>query len=309
MSRIKTETWPAIWTLIRVIEAGSLAAAARELGVTPSGVSKQLSRLEKKLETRLLHRTTRQVRPTDEGLALYDHCRPLFEAFDEAQEAVQSMGASLDGLIRVAATPAFGRAVLAEAVGEFLERHPGLSVELTFSRRRIDLVQEGLDLAIREGALPDSDLVGVKLCETRLVLCAAPGYLARRPAPMDLEGLADHDTIAVPPIGLEAGFRSIGESFADRVRLRPRILVNDFFSIRDLVVAGRGIGPLPDYLARRDLARGRLIRILPEERFPEIPITALRPSRRFQPRRVGALVDYLLERLGPKASGISRADS
>jgi len=168
---------PGIWTLIRVIDAGSLSAAARQLGMTPSGVSKQLARLEQKLDTRLLQRTTRRVRPTEEGMALYRRCRPLFDALAEAEESVREMRASLSGHLRITATPAFGRARLVPAVGEFAAAHPGVSVDVVLTARPMDLVEEGVDLAVREGALPDSSLVATKLGEVAIVLCASPAYL------------------------------------------------------------------------------------------------------------------------------------
>ena len=296
MSRISKDTLPAIWTFIQVVEAGSLTGAARELGVTPSGVSKQLSGLEKKLGVRLLHRTTRRIRPTDEGQSLYQRCRPLFEAFDEAGEAVRNMRDSLSGSIRIAATPAFGRAFLAPAVGAFVERYPGVSVEMAFSAHRVDLIEEGIDLALREGVLPDSNLVGVRLGEVRIVLCASPEYLARRSAPKDLASLEDHETISVPQPGFGGALRSIEDSIGGRLRLKPRILVNDLFSIRELVLAGLGVGPLPDYMVRRELAEGELVQVLPDAPLPTTLITALYPEKQFQSLRVKTLVGYLAER-------------
>lgn len=295
-SQTKPEALPAIWTLIQVIDAGSLSGAARELGITPSGVSKQLARLEKQLGVRLLHRTTRRVRPTEEGMALYDRCRPLFEALGDAEEAVRTMRTSLSGRLRITATPAFGRALLVPAIGEFADMHPDLSVELVLAAYRIDLVEEGIDLAVREGPLPDSSLVAMKLTEVRIVLCASPEYLARKAAPADLAGLAEHDIVTVPAAGPESDPRRIGLPGGGRLDLRPRILVNDLFSLRQLARGGRGIAPLPDYLVERDLAAGKLVHVLPDLRLPRQPVTALYPERRFQPTRVKALLEFLVER-------------
>ena len=293
---MKPEALPAIWTLIQVIDAGSLSAAARELGITPSGVSKQLSRLEKQLGVRLLQRTTRRVRPTEEGLALYHRCRPLFDALGEAEEAVRTMRTALSGRIRITATPAFGRARLVPAIGDFADRHPDLSIELVFAAHRMDLVEEGIDLAVREGPLPDSSLIATKLGEMRIVLCASPDYLERRAAPKQLNALAQHDIVSVPVAGPDSDPRRIELAKGERLNLRPRILVNDLFSVRELALDGRGIAPLPDYMVERDLADGLLVAVLPKARLPRLPITALYPGRRFQPQRVRTLLEFLVER-------------
>lgn len=171
-------------------------------------------------------------------MALYDRCGPLFDAFADAEEAVRAMRASLSGHLRISATPAFGRALLAPAVGEFAAMHPDLSFELTLTARRVDLVEEGIDLAVREGPLPDGE---------------------------------------------------------HRV-LRPRIVIDDLFSLRRLVLDGRGIAPLRDYLVERDLREQQLARLLPDLRLAPIPVTALYPERRFQPTRVKALLAFLRER-------------
>ncbi len=292
---MKPENLPAIWTLIQVIDKGSLSAAAQELGISPSGVSKQLSRLEAQLGARLLTRTTRRVRPTEEGIALYDRCRPLFDALDEAEEAVRTMRSSLSGHLRMSATPALGRARLVPAIAEFTERHPELTVELDLSARRVDLVEEGLDLAVREGPLPSSSLIATRLGEIQIMLCASPDYIARRGTPSTLSDLERFDIISVPAVhsGLDLGQSSLPDKA--RINLRPRIIVNDLFAIRELAREGRGIAPLPDYLLEDDLDHGRLVRILPDLRWPATPVTALVPERRFQPNRVRALLDFLVE--------------
>jgi len=294
---MKSESLPAIWTLIQVIDTGSMSSAARELGITPSAVSKQLTRLEKQLDVRLLHRTTRRVRPTEEGMAFYHRCRPLFDALEDAEEAVRTMRTTLSGRLRITATPAFGRALLVPAMGEFAYRHPDLSIELVLGAQRVDLVEGGIDLAIREGPLPDSTLIAMKLREMRIVLCASPKYLEGRPPPVSLADLANHKIVSVPPAGPDSDARRVELPGGGRLDLRPHILVNDLFSVRELALDGRGIAPRPDYLVRHELAEGLLIQVLPKARFQDLPITILYPERRFQPIRVKALLDFLVDRL------------
>jgi len=302
------EVLPAIWTLVHVLEAGSLSGAARELGVTPSAVSKQITRLEGRLGVRLLTRTTRRSRATEEGMALYRRCRPLFDAFGDAEEAVRSMRASLSGHLHISATPAFGRALLAPAVGEFAAIHPDLSFELTLTARRTDLVEEGIDLAVREGPLPDSNLIATKLTEVRILLCASSEYLVGRPSPRDPSELAQHDILSVPASGPVTDPRRIELPGGARFGLRPRIVIDDLFALRQLALDGRGIAPLPGYLVERDLREQRLVALLPET-FEPMQVTALRPDRHFQPTRVKALLAFLVERFRGKASDGSDAVS
>jgi len=292
---MKPETLPAIWTLIRVIDTGSLSAAARELGITPSGVSKQLSRLEAQLNARLLNRTTRRVKATEEGIALYDRCRPLFDALNEAEEVVHSMQSSLGGHLRISATPALGRARLVPAIAEFTERHGQLTVELDLSARHVDLVEEGIDLAVREGPLPDSTLIATKLGEVKIMLCAAPAYLAGRETPTMPKDLEQFDFVCVPAVRSDMDFGQFGFAGNIRIDMRRRIVMNDLFAIRELAREGRGIAPLPDYLIEGDLEAGRLVEVLPGVERASVSVTALVPDRRFQPNRVRALLDFLVE--------------
>jgi len=290
------DTLPAVWTFVQVVEMGSMSSAARVLGVTPSAVSKQLSRLEKHLGTRLLNRTTRRVRPTEEGMTLYDRCRPLFDAFSEVEESVRAMRSSLSGRLRVTATPALGRALLVPAVGEFANMHPDLDFELIFTAQRLDLVEEGIDVALREGPLPDSSLIGTKLTEARILLCASPEYLARRSMPVDLGALPEHDIVSVPAVGSGNESQQIRLPGRERLELRPRILVNDLLSVRALALDGRGIAPLPDYMVERDLVDAKLVQVLPDSGLPRLPVFAIYPERRFQPTRSGAFLEFLVAR-------------
>jgi DNA-binding transcriptional LysR family regulator len=308
MSQIDHNALPAIWTLIQVIDAGSLSGAARNLNLSPSAVSKQLSRLEARLGTRLLQRTTRRVQATAEGMALYERCRPLFDGLGEAEEAVRTMRSALSGRLRLTATPAFGRARLVPAIGEFARRHSELKVELVLTSQRADLVEEGIDLAVREGTLEDSSLISTRLTEMQIVLCASPAYLARRHAPTTLAGVTEHDVVSVPLAGLDRNAWRIELSHGRPLEWQPGLVVNDLFAVRELALDGFGLAPLPDYLVETDLAEGRLVRVLPEVALPRQPVTALYPERRFQPARVKVLVDFLVDRFARHRAGPCSVD-
>ncbi len=297
MSRISPELLPGIAALIQVIDSGSLTAAARELGLTPSGVSKQLARLEQRLGVRVLARTTRSTKPTEAGIALYTRCRHLFDALGEAEDAVREMRGALSGKIRITATPAFGRAHLLPALSEFAREHDALVFDVTLSAGRLDLVEDGLDLAIREGELPDSSMVATKLADASIFFCAAPRYLARVTAPRTLRDLSEHDLVTVPVGGAGGNVAQFVLPRGGRLELTPRFQVNDLYCVRQLALDGVGIAALPSYMTGEDLAEGRLIRVLQAEPLPTLPIAALTADRLFQPAKVRALLDFLVLRL------------
>ncbi|MBS2011502.1 MAG: LysR family transcriptional regulator [Deltaproteobacteria bacterium] len=278
---------PALRTLLTVVDVGSLTGAGRRLGLTPSGVSKQLGRLEEALGARLLERTTRRVRPTLAGLELCQRARPLFEAFDDAARAVRAETETIAGSVRVSAAPAFGRAVLLPVLRELSAAHSALRFEVTLTGRRLDLVEDGIDLAIREGALQDSALVARSLGVARVGLYASPSYLARRGKPRSLRDLARHEVVMIPVVG-ELG------RLARRLALVARFQVDDLFSVAELAEAGAGIAPLPDYVARPRVERGGLAPVLAQRTIARIPIQAVYPSRRHLPRRVTLVIEALL---------------
>jgi DNA-binding transcriptional LysR family regulator len=280
---------PAVQTLVLVVDTGSFTEAARRLGLTPSGVSKQLARLEELLGARLFERTTRKVRPTLAGLELCQRVRPLFESFEDAARAVSDLGERIEGRLRISAAPAFGRAVLIPVLDALARTHPALAFELTLTGRRLDFVEDEIDLAIREGALHDSSLIARPLAVARVGLYASPAYVKRRGAPKGLADLARHDVVTLPAaaagIGLHRDVR--------RLALRPRFEVDDLFAVAELAERGAGIAPLPDYVVRARVTAGTLLRVLPRTDVARFPIHAVYPSRRHLPRRVQVVVEAL----------------
>ena len=280
---------PALRTLVLVVDTGSFTEAGKKCGLTPSGVSKQLSRLEDVLGVRLFERTTRKVRPTLAGLELCLRVRPLFESFEDAARAVADQQERIEGRLRISAAPAYGRAVLIPALKALCETHPALRLELQLTGRRLDFVEDEIDLAIREGALVDSSLIARSLGVALVGLYASAGYVKRRGAPRGLADLARHDVVTVP-------LANAGLSLHPDVRrlaLVPRFQVDDLFAVAELAESGAGIAPLPDYLARARVERGSLQRLLPRTDVARFPIHAVYPSRRHLPRRVQAVVDAL----------------
>src|SRR5262245_51592737 len=283
----------AIRTLVHAVETGSLTDAARRVGLTPSGVSKQLSRLEDALGARLLERTTRRVRPTAAGLELAQRARPLFEAFDEAGAAVRALQTVIRGRVRISAARAFGHVCLLPLLSRLAAQHEGLAFDVLLDARRLDFIEDDIDLAIREGPLDDSSLIARRLGSVEVVLCAAPAYLKRRRPPRTLDDLGRHDLLAVPASGPATDLSRLRGSSGERLGLEPRFRVNDLLALQVLAEQGAGVAFLPDYVAEPALERGTLVRVLPRTSLLRVPLHAVYPSRRHLARRVRLVLEAL----------------
>lgn len=284
-SRIVSQL-PAIQTLVTVLDTGSLTEAAGRLGLTPSGVSKQLARLEEHLGIRLLERTTRKVRATRAGLELCQRAKPLFESFEDAGRAIVDAERSISGRVRLSAAPSYGRTVVLPTLHALSKKHPDLRFDVVLTGRRLDFVDNDIDLAIREGGLEDSTLIARSIATVSVGLYAAREYLARRGTPRSLVELGRHDIVAIPtpPIGLGLS------SEARALGLAPKFRVDDLFAVAELAESGAGIAPLPDYVARK---RRALKRVLARVELASFPIHAVYPSRRHLPRRVQVVIEAL----------------
>lgn len=283
----------AIRSLVFAVDAGSMTDAGRRVGLTPSAVSKQLSRLESALGARLLERTTRRVRPTAAGLALVQRVRPLFEAFDEAGAAVRDLQTEIHGRVRISASRAFGRIRLMPVLARLTAEHEHLEFDVVLDARRLDFIEDEIDLAIREGALADSSLIARKLGDVTVRLYAAPTYLARRGHPRSVHDLAHHDVLAVPASGPPTDVARLRGRDGRRLGLTPRIRVNDLLVLADLAEHGSGIAVLPDYVADPACRRRALVAVLPRTVLARIPLHVVYPSRRHLPRRTQIVIEAL----------------
>jgi DNA-binding transcriptional LysR family regulator len=273
----------------------SFSAAARELATSKSGVSNSVARLEATLAVRLLQRTTREVSLTEAGEELNRRCASILQEITQAVDHVGSFGAGPRGVLKISVGITFGQTVLASVLPVFLAQNPGVRVILELSSRRIDLVAEGFDVALRMGALPDSGLVAKRLGSTPCLLCAAPSYLARCGHPGSPDALASLDTVEVPGAdGRPLTWLFTGPS-GERLDLviRPRVSVNDPGMVRQLLLAGAGVGLLPAFLCNGDLAAGTLVRLLPDWQMPAPDVHAVFPSGRALSPSVRAFVDLM----------------
>lgn len=281
---------------VRAVELGGFSAAARESGLTPSALSKLVKRLEDRLDVRLLNRTTRKLSLTPEGDAYFVRCQRILAEIEEAEAEVARFRGRPRGLLRMSVGTAFGTHQLVPALPRFLERYPEITLELSVSDRRADIMEEGLDLAIRIGALADSTLIARKICDLKRTICASPSYLERHGAPRRPEDLLQHNCLSVSsmpelrlwPFDAQDGPRvieisgSVGSDSAD--------------TLLQLAVMGVGIVRLVDIIVGAELAKGTLVPILTDMHHVEpTPMYAVYPHGRHRSPKVAAMMDFMLE--------------
>lgn len=283
---------------LQVVEAGSLAEAARKSGVPKSTLSRKLRALEDELGVRLLQRTSRKLGLTEPGRRLADHARDVSATLDRARRDVRARGDEPRGRVRVTASVSLGERFLSPILTDFLERYPRVQLEVVLSPARADLIAEEIDVAIRIGDPdPTSSMIARRITSAALYLCASPRYLAEHGTPETVEELATHPAIVYRADREPAGWLLEGPGEA-RARVTPptRMVVNSHPTGRAAVLAGLGIGALPAPWCADDLDAGRLVRVLPEHRTPLKWVYAAFPSRDL-PAAVRAFIDFVAPRL------------
>lgn len=290
------EDLSAIIAFVRVVEAHSFAAAARQLGMSASGVSRALTRLETRLGVRLLARSTRSLRVTEEGAQFYQRCQRILADLADATEAVGEARERPQGRLRVASTMSIGRAALLPYLPEFHARYPEIRLELVMGDRPIDMIEEGVDCAIRIGDLADSSLVARRIGRLRLITCAAPAYLRRHGIPRRLEDLTRHDCIGYvkPTRGVISWEFSTADGPA-RVDVAPKLSINDAESVVQAAVMGLGIIQTGDCVAAPYISRGELVPLFEAQMAPGPALSIVYPQRRHLSARVQVFIDWLCE--------------
>jgi DNA-binding transcriptional LysR family regulator len=277
----------------RIVERGSLSGAARDLGLSKSLVSRRLGQLEDRLGARLVNRTTRRLALTDIGREFNERARRVLLEADEAEACAQEASAELRGRLRIAAPVSFGYLHLASALAAFLVEHPKVEVELELNDRFIDLVGEGYDLGIRSGQLEDSSLVVRPIAASRILLAAAPAYLAKHGAPESPNDLARHVCLVYgnQPAARVWRFRVKDKWIAPAIR--PQLVANNGDVLCRAAIEGLGIVALPSFILGPAIAAGSLRLLLPGFPMPEQPIQAIYPAGRPLPQRLRAFVDFM----------------
>ncbi|WP_049621622.1 LysR family transcriptional regulator [Frateuria defendens] len=285
---------------LRVLDQGSISAAARSLDLSVAVASQRLKRLERELGVRLLHRSTRRLHPTPEGLALAGQGRALVEDLDALTAQLRRGGSEVAGSLRVTMPAAFGSQYVSPLLPEFLARYPELKLYVHLSDQLMDLVSAGFDLAIRIGALDDSSLVARRLAANRRVLCASPDYLRRRGTPRTPADLAAHDCLLLVGNGGRQDSWRLRDARGREhvVRVNGRFESNQGELLSNTAEAGLGIAMHSLWHIHRELCEGRLQVVLPDYALDDTGIHAVMPQRRLVPPRVRAFVDFLAEQLG-----------
>jgi DNA-binding transcriptional LysR family regulator len=275
---------------VAIVEAGSLVNAARRLRRSPPAVTRALSALEDRIGLRLVERTTRRLAPTEAGSALADRARSLLANYDEAMLGVSR--APVRGVLRITAPVQFGRRHVAPIVSAFLNEYADVRVELSLNDRNVDLIEEGLDLAVRIGPLADSSLVARQVGSVRRVVVASPDYLARRGMPLTPADLAAHDTIFGMARSSAREWRFGPSARGAIVRLSPRLLVDDVEAQLQAAQAGRGIARPLSYQVTEQLAAGSLIRLLQDFEPEPLPVQLVTLSRGYLAPKIRAFLDF-----------------
>jgi len=283
---------------VRVMDRGSFSAAAKDLGLTPSAVSKLISRLEDRLGVRLLERSTRRLALTPEGETFLARARRIVADIEEAEAEVAQARGAPRGILRVNSGTAFGLHQLAPALADFLARYPDIDLDLSITDRLVDLIEEQADIAVRSGHIPEGPFIQRKIADLQRVICAAPSYLQRRGTPKAAADLKQHDCIVVAGPGLNRWpFKT--RSGIDVVEVRPRVSTDDAEAALRLAIEGAGIVRLSDVIVGGPLRAGELTALLTDVHHVEpFPLAAIYPAGRQRLPRVKVFIDFLAERFG-----------
>ena len=305
---------------VAAVEEGSFAAAARRFGLSAAMAGKHVSALEAELNARLLHRTTRRLSLTDTGQTYYERCKRILEAFDEARREASDSQGTARGVLRVAAPVTFGAMHLGDVVAHYMEDHPHVNVEVLLGDRYVDLIDAGVDVAIRIGRIEDPRLVTRRLAPCRMVVCASPAYLKRHGTPRKPDDLMRAQRLAFSEAVSAGDWTLHDRKNRTHVIDGPcRMTANNTQMLLASAIAGAGIVYGPTFVFGAHIRRGELVALLPAYRAADLTIQAVYPSARRIPLKVRRFVDYLAETFGdeppwdrkemPQKSGCSGFES
>lgn len=294
-----TDTLKDIPVFVASVEAGSFAQAAVRLHLSRSAVGKSIARLEERLGVRLFHRTTRSQRLTDNGALFYERCLRALEEIRGAESQLETGKHQVSGRLRVAVPVLFGRQCIAPLLIELAQEHPGLELEMSFSDRVVDLVEEGFDMAVRNGALADSSvLVARRLGEHRMVLCAAPDYLLKNGQPQTVDDLRQHTAINYTRAGRVLPWQLMDYDGTSRTFIpRSSLNMDDLQAICDAALAGHGLAWLPCWMVIKEIQQGDLVPLLKQAPDVRFDVHAVWQQTPHLPLRVRIAIDMLVKRL------------
>jgi DNA-binding transcriptional LysR family regulator len=293
------DRFTALAVFVKVVDGQSFAAAARGFGLSPAMVSKHVRALEERLGVRLLNRTTRRLSLTEVGRGYYERARQVLADLEDADRAASDLQAAPRGTLTVNAPFSFGIRHVGPAVAAYLMAYPEVTIDISLSDRYIDLLAEGVDVALRIGRLADSSLIARRLAPIRLVACASPAYLARRGTPLVPRDLAAHDCLLYTYAVSAEEWRFVGPDGEDEVvRVSGRLLANNGDVILTAALGGVGIALVPTFMAGEHVQAGSLVTLLPGHAAPAAALYAVYPPGRHLSAKLRSFVDFLVGRFG-----------
>lgn len=284
--------WEGVNEFVAVAEAESFTAAAHRLSTSVAQVSRRVAGLEQRLAVKLLHRTTRQVTLTEAGQVYYRNCKQLVEGLEHAELAVTQMQASPKGLVKITAPVTYGETHIAPLLNQFLIDYPDVELDLNLTNQTLDLIEDGIDIAIRLGRLEDSSLIAKRLSDRQLYVCASRNYIDRFGEPHTLSELTMHQCL----VGSNQYWRFLDKGQTKSLKVAGRMRCNSGIALHSAALQGLGMVQLPDYYVRKDLDSGALIEVLSAYRDKKEGVYALYPKNRHLSPKVRALVDFLAKR-------------
>ena len=285
--------WEGVSEFVAVAEAESFTKASKRLGISTAQVSRQVSALETRMATKLFHRTTRKVSVTEVGKIYYQHCRQVLDGLEEAERAITNLQSTPRGLLKITAPVTYGEGTLAPLINDFIAKYPELEIKITLTNQKIDLIDEGFDLAVRLGQLEDSSMMAKRLGSRTQYVCASPNYLSTYGLPHSLSELEQHNCLQ----GTLDYWRFQENGKTRNIRVRGNLTCNSGHALVDAAIKNIGIIQLPDYYVLPFIESGQLVPILEQNRQPEEGIWALYPHNRHLSPKVRMLLDYLSEAL------------
>ena len=281
--------WQGICEFTAVAESGNFTQAAKKLLISTAQVSRQVSELEQRLNTKLFYRTTRKVTLTEEGQLFYQQCRSILDGLEVAERSLTNLRSTPQGKIRISAPVTYGERHIIPLINQFLLQYPQVEIEVQLSNQRIDLIEEGFDLAIRLGQLNDSSLIAKRISSRQHFLCASPSYIEQHGKPETINDLKQHNCL----LG-SADFWL----FADKkVRISGNLRCNSGLGLVDAALKGIGIVQLPEYYIAEHINNGELITLLEQQQRAEEGIWALYPQNKYLASKVKLLINFLQENL------------
>lgn len=293
------DTLDGMKTVIAVVETGSFTAASERLGHSKALVSKYIGEVEKQLGVRLFNRSTRRLSITEAGQKYYESAKPLIDEFDNLVDEVSGEQTGPRGLLRVSAPQAFGEMKLSKVLPQFLQEHTELRVELLLGDRAVDMLEEGIDIRILIGGVDDSSMVARHINTLPLVLCASKEYILEHGEPLNAQSLAQHPCI------IDSNFR-IGKQWpilapdgvSESIEVNSRLAANSPCAVKEMAIAGAGIGMIPRFIVEQEIKQGTLHQVLPQHKTLEFGLFAIYPHRQYLSKKVRCFIDFLFKEFG-----------